>query len=130
AQNIVVKDTLPTGARFIEAKDTSNGPNAFSCSQAVGVVTCTGGTLSGTVNAIAGVPTSRDIKVTVFAPNTPGTYSNQSEVDPGNAILEGDEFNNISTIQTTVAVGGANAFNELTITKTQTTPTSGDPVAT
>jgi uncharacterized repeat protein (TIGR01451 family) len=127
AQNITVKDTLPTGARFIEARDISSGPNAFTCSYATGVVTCTGGSLSGTVNTIASVPTSRNIRITVFAPNTPGLYTNQAEVDPGNAIAEGDEFNNISSIQTTVSIGGANAFNELTITKTQAT---ANPVAT
>lgn len=127
AQNIVVKDTLPTGSRFIEAADLTGGSNAFTCSYAVGVVTCTGASLSGTVNAIAGVPTSRNISIKVFAPNTPATYTNQAEVDPGNAIAEGDEFNNISAVTTKVEVGGANMFNELTIKKTQAT---ANPVAT
>ena len=68
---------------------------------------------------------SRTINITVFAPNTPGDYPNQSIVDPDNAIPEGNEFNNNSNIVTkvrTVGDGGQNAFNELTITKTQTAP--------
>lgn len=138
---IVVKDFLPAGSRFISAKDTDTGPgtaDAFFCSHdgspTGGVITCTGGALSGSVNKIPesqplpvpppNVPTLRDIEVVVFAPNTPGTYTNLAKVDPDNLIPEGNEFDNASSADTTVAVGGANMFNELTITKTQTDPAS------
>jgi uncharacterized repeat protein (TIGR01451 family) len=128
AVNIHVRDFLPTGARFIEAVDAVPGPDAFNCTYAAGVIDCVGGTLDGTLDLLgAGIGQTRTINITVFAPNTPGDYSNQSIVDPDNAIPEGNEFNNDSTIVTkvrTVGDGGKNAFNELTIKKTQTAPPS------
>ena len=139
---IVVKDFLPAGSRFIEAKDTDVGigvADAFFCAhdgQAYGgTVTCTGGDLSGTVNTIVDtpgpglVPTVRNIRITVFAPNTPGVYPNSAVVDPNNVVPEGNEFDNDSQITTTVAIGAANEFNELTVAKTQTDP-AGNAVAT
>jgi uncharacterized repeat protein (TIGR01451 family) len=126
---VVVKDTLPQGFRYIEAKDTAPGPAGFQCVQGANTqeVTCTaGGPLSGLVTAIPGVPNSRTITVEAFAANTPSSaavvYTNQADVDPNNTIPEGDEFNNRASIVTTVVVGGANMFNELTISKTQTDP--------
>ena len=93
---------------------------------AAGVIDCVGGTLDGALDLLgAGIGQTRKINITVFAPNTPGDYSNQSIVDPANAIAEGNEFNNNSTIVTKVRTtgdGGKNAFNELTISKTQTAP--------
>ncbi len=140
--SIVVKDFLPAGSRFIEAKDTDVGigvADAFFCAhdgQAYGgTVTCTGGDLSGTVNTIVDtpgpglVPTVRNIRITVFAPNTPGVYPNSAVVDPNNVVPEGNEFDNDSQITTTVAIGAANEFNELTVAKTQTDP-AGNAVAT
>ena len=57
--SVVVKDTLPSGTRFISAVDTDAGPgvtDAFSCTHdgaaTGGVVTCTGGDFSGTVNTV------------------------------------------------------------------------------
>jgi uncharacterized repeat protein (TIGR01451 family) len=140
---ITVKDFLPAGSRFISVADTDPGPtgisDAFFCSHdgsaTGGVITCTGGALSGSLNKIpeddgsGDVPTSRDLKVTVFAPNTPGPAINLAKVDPDNTILEGNEFDNASQVTTQVAVAGANSFNELTINKTQTDPT-GNQVAT
>jgi len=140
--SIVVKDFLPAGSRFIEAKDTDVGSgvaDAFFCAHDGqpfgGTVTCTGGDLSGTVNKIvdtpgpADVPTVRNIRIKVYAPNTPGIYPNSAVVDPSNVVPEGNEFDNDSQITTTVAIGAANEFNELTIAKTQTDP-AGNAVAT
>jgi uncharacterized repeat protein (TIGR01451 family) len=128
AVNVHVRDILPAGARFIEAVDTVPGPDAFNCSYAAGVIDCVGGTLDGTLDLLgAAIGQTRKIAITVFAPNTPGDYSNQSIVDPANAIAEGNEFNNNSTIVTKVRTTGdlgQNAFNELTISKTQTAPPS------
>ncbi|MCA1683902.1 MAG: DUF11 domain-containing protein, partial [Actinobacteria bacterium] len=139
---IVLKDFLPAGTRFIEAKDTDAGPglaDAFFCvhdgSPTGGVITCTSGALSGTVNVIpengggGNVPTSRDVTVKVFAPDTPGTYTNVAKVDPDNSVPEGNEFDNESQVATQVKTagdGGQNSFNQLTITKGD----SPDPVAT
>ena len=126
---VVVKDTLPQGFRYIEAKDTDPGPAGFQCVQGANLqeITCTaGGPLSGIDNAILGVPTFRTITVKAFAANIPSgggvVYTNQADVDPNNTIPEGDEFNNRASVKTDVAVGGANMFNELTIVKTQTSP--------
>lgn len=129
AVNIHVRDFLPAGARFIEAVDTVPGPDAFNCTHSAGVIDCVGGTLDGTFDLLGGgIEQSRTINITVFAPDTPGDYSNQSIVDPDNAIPEGNEFNNNSTIVTqvrTVGDGGQNAFNELTISKSQIDPAGG-----
>nr|NLI49331.1 DUF11 domain-containing protein [Propionibacterium sp.] len=126
AVGLHVRDFLPTGARFIEAVDTVPGPDAFQCTELNGQIDCVGGTLDGTLDLLgAAIGQNRTIDITVFAPNTPGSYSNQAIVDPGNAIPEGNEFNNVSTITTKVATtgsGGQNAFHELTIAKTQTSP--------
>jgi hypothetical protein len=68
------------------------------------------------------VPTSRNIRIRIFAPNTPGTYPNLAKVDPDGVIAEGNEFDNASQIETTVTVGGNNMFNELNLTKVQSDP--------
>ena len=127
--DITVQDAPPAGSVFIDAKDTAPplDPHAFSCGapDAFGVLTCVGGSLSGTVNVIpGGVPTSRTIQVRVFAPDTPGTYPNQAIVDPANAVPEGNEFNNVSAVSTVVTNGGNGPYIDLTIVKTGTTQTT------
>ena len=134
--NVVVKDFLPSGSRFIAAADTDSGlgtADAFFCTHdgaaTGGVITCIGGDLSGTVNTIpdsggvGDVPTSRQILITVYAPGTPGTYTNVAKVDPDNLVPEGNEFDNeaqASTTVTTAGNGGANSFHQLTIGKSAT----------
>lgn len=103
--NVTVTDTLPAGARYTEA----TGTNQFLCSNAAGVVTCVGGQVTGG----GGMAT---ITVSGFAPDTPGTYTNQAIVDPDNAIPEGDEENNRAQETTTVTNGGTGAYNDLSIT--------------
>jgi uncharacterized repeat protein (TIGR01451 family) len=126
--NVVVKDFLPTGSRFISAADTATGSAAFFCTQdgsaTGGVVTCTGGDFDGTLDQLPGIGTTRDIRVTIFAPGVPGTYTNHATVDPDNVVPEGNEFDNDSSVSTKVTVGGNNEFNELNLTKTQTSPTT------
>ena len=96
----MVKDFLPAGTRFISANDTAAAASAaFFCthdgSATGGVVTCTGGDLSGSVNTIPGRRRpSRGHHGQVFAPNTPGTYTNLATVDPDNLVPEGNEFDN------------------------------------
>jgi uncharacterized repeat protein (TIGR01451 family) len=120
AYGITVRDFLPGGSTYIEAKDTVSGPDAFNCIAVALVVTCNGGTLSGTVLVVPGVPTTRHITVKMFAPDIPGTYINQAIVDPDNTIPEGNEFDNISNATTVVQNAGNGAFHELTIVKTAT----------
>ena len=123
---VTVKDFLPPGTRFIEAKDAVSSSAAFFCthdgSATGGTVTCTGGDFSGSVNTIPGIPTVRNITIRMFAPNAPGPIVNNTTVDPGNVIPEGNEFDNDSHADTTVSIGGANMYNELTISKMQTDP--------
>jgi uncharacterized repeat protein (TIGR01451 family) len=122
--SIVATDRLPAGFRFINAKDTAgtSDPNAFTCAgpDGSGVVTCSGGTLDGSNDTLgAGVDTFRTIAVRVFAPDTPGTYTNLAFVDPNNTIPEGNEFNNQSSVDTTVTNGDNGAYIDLNIVKTQ-----------
>jgi uncharacterized repeat protein (TIGR01451 family) len=120
--DIVVQDDLPEGSILIDAKDTAGAadPDAFTCGEpnASGILTCTGGDLSGTVNALAGIPTARTIEIRVFMPNTPGVYPNQAFVDPFNAIPEGNEFNNSDSLTTDVQNGGPTPYIDLTVDKT------------
>jgi uncharacterized repeat protein (TIGR01451 family) len=122
--DIVVQDVLPEGAILIDAKDTAPppDPDAFSCGvpNPANVITCSGGDLSGTVNAIVGIPTSREIVIRVFMPDTPGIYPNQAIVDPLNAVPEGNEFNNVDVVTTNVTNGGPTPYIDLTVDKTQT----------
>ena len=114
--NVVVQDFLPTGSRFISAFDTDAGPgttDAFFCTHdgaaTGGTVTCTGGDFSGSVNTIpdtggvGAVPTTRTIRITVFAPNTPGSYQNTAKIDPADVVAEGNEFDNTAQATTTVS---------------------------
>jgi len=123
---VTVKDFLPAGTRFFDARDTSapTDPSRFSCSYdgapTGGTVTCVGGVLDGTGDTLgAGVPQSRKIEIRAFMPDTPGTYTNRSVVDPANATAEGNEFNNESDIDTEVKNAGANPFIDLQVDKTQ-----------
>ena len=47
----------------------------------------------------------------MFAPDTPALYINQVNVDPNNAIPEGDEFNNQALEETTVFPVARTALN-------------------
>src|SRR4051812_458034 len=109
AVGLVVRDFLPAGAKYIEA----TGSNHFLCSALANFIECAGGELgkagSGTEEAT--------ITLSMFAPDTPGNYTNQAIVDPANAVAEGDEFNNQANEPLLVANGGIGAFNDLTITK-------------
>lgn len=109
AVGVVVRDFLPAGAQYIEA----TGTNHFLCSQVGNFIECGGGELgkfgSGTEEAT--------ITLSMFAPDTPGDYTNQAIVDPANAIPEGNEFNNQANEPLKIENGGLGAYNDLTITK-------------
>jgi uncharacterized repeat protein (TIGR01451 family) len=129
---VTVKDFLPAGTRFFDARDNSavTDPSRFSCSYdgapTGGTVTCVGGVLDGTLNTLGvGVPQSRVIQIRAFMPDTPGTYTNRSVVDPANAIPEGNEFNDESDIDTEVKNAGPNPYIDLKVTKTQSATSSG-----
>ena len=105
---VKVRDTLPAGARYIEA----TGTNSFLCTQAVaGVVNCVGGQIPDHTPTASGAT----ITLKAFAPDTPGTYTNQVEVNPDHVIAEGNEFDNTASAQTVVKNGGNGSFNDLTL---------------
>ena len=112
---VKVRDFLPAGSHYIEA----TGTNHFLCTQISSFVDCTGGEI-----AAGGVAT---ITLSAFAPDTPGTYTNQAIADPDNTIPEGNEFDNQASVQTVVVNGGNGPFYELSIVKTQISP--ANPVA-
>ncbi len=114
AVGVTVRDFLPAGARYIEA----TGTNMFNCNQVGGHIDCAGGEI-----ASAGTAT---ITVSAFAPDTPAKYTNQAIVDPDNTIPEGDELENESQAEFTVANGGIAPFYDLTVTKTPTKPSTNE----
>lgn len=108
ADNVVVQAQLPATSIFRFANDTVISTGSFTCVQAGGLVTCTGGTI-----APSG---SRQISIGVFAPPVPGQALLEAIIDPANAILESDEFNNQANETTQVVSdgdGGSGSFNEL-----------------
>src|SRR5262249_39729680 len=120
ALNVTVRDVLPDTGTFVSADDVTGPLNAFTCSEAGHVVTCTGGTIAGTDGTILpGVPSSRPIDVQFQAPP-----STQRLVAPDNAIPEGDETNNTDTATTTVS-----SVINLKISKTGPTQSSQSEVS-
>ena len=109
AVGVVVRDFLPAGASYIEA----TGTNHFLCSAAANFIECAGGELG----KIGSGSEEATITLSMFAPDTPGSYTNQAIVDPANALPEGNEFNNQANEPLLVANGGIGAFNDLTIAK-------------
>lgn len=103
AFNVAVEDHLPAETRFVSANDSApNQQGSFTCSEAGGTVTCTGGSIPG--------GGSRDIVIVARSPrqsdvtflNNQVNITNEAIVDPGNAIPEGDESNNTRTEDTKV----------------------------
>lgn len=121
AFGVTFRATLPAGATYRGADDQAAGPDAFSCSQASGVVTCTGGRVK------AGGP-PRVVQIQVFAPNQPGTARLDVVLDPNNAIPEGHEGNNTAEEYTAVQLSGGGGFIDLQIKKDG--PNDVDPGAT
>jgi len=116
AFNVRVRDVLPAGVRFRSAVDTNPGDGAFTCSASGGVIECTGGTLDGSNNETpAAGDNQRTIKVDLFAPTQPGSYTNQAQIDPDNAIAENDETNNSDATTTSVAITGGGNYIDLKV---------------
>lgn len=99
--NATVSDNLPAGTTFVSAVDASPGGSAFTCTASGQVVTCTGGTIQGTVSN-GGSPGSRTINIVANAPHANGAIVDQATADPNNAVPEADETNNSSTVSTDV----------------------------
>jgi uncharacterized repeat protein (TIGR01451 family) len=129
AFGVVVRDFMPAGSTFRFAQDTLPGTGAFSCTQAGGVITCTGGTLDGTTGQTpAAGDSTRTIHIGLFSPAQPGSYLNQALVDPDNTIPEANETNNSDTEVLIVEIGGGGSYIDLKVDSTQSGPLkSGSP---
>ncbi len=126
AFDVTVQDIIPVGFTFRFAKDTLPGTGDFQCSESGGIVTCSGGTLDGSIGQTAQAgDTTRTIHLSLFANSQPGSYTNKALVDPDNTHPEADETNNSDEIVTTVALGGGGTYIDFDITNTQTSPVDG-----
>ncbi|HEV8490600.1 MAG TPA: CARDB domain-containing protein, partial [Candidatus Limnocylindrales bacterium] len=137
---IKVRDVLPAGTKFLSFSAT----NGFTCthdgSTYGGNVTCIGGHLFGTeaefydppgpTGPTFGIDDRATIVVKVFATSfVQPIMHNEVRVDPDNEIAEINELNNFAFQNTTVGVGDSDqgAFNQLTIDKTQFSPSGPLP---
>lgn len=126
AFNVAVQDHLPDGMEFRHAEDTLPGTGDFTCEAAGQVITCTGGTLDGSLGQTAAAgDTTRTIHVSAFAPAQPGDYINQAIIDPENTHPESNETNNQDQVTTKVALGGGGSYIDLKVDSTQTLPVDG-----
>ncbi|HWP53318.1 MAG TPA: CARDB domain-containing protein, partial [Pyrinomonadaceae bacterium] len=80
--------TLPSGVTF----NTASGTDSFSCSEALGVVTCTGGSVTN------GNGATITVNVTPTGAGTITLPAGAAVADPDAAIAESNENNNSSTI--------------------------------
>lgn len=126
AFDVTVQDHLPDGMVFRHAEDTLPGTGDFTCEAVGQVITCTGGTLDGSLGQTAAPgDTTRTIHVSAFAPAQPGDYINQAVIDPDNTHPESNETNNQDQVTTTVALGGGGSYIDLKVDSTQTLPVDG-----
>ena len=119
AYQVVVKATLPAGSIFRAANDTGAGPGQFSCTQGGGVVTCNAGTVKSM--------DTRGIRISTFAPASPGTALLEVIVDPNNAILEADEANNEADETTAVESQAGTGFGVYIDLRVPTCAADGNP---
>jgi len=128
AFNVTARDTIPQGAVFRSATDTAPGAGAFDCSEAGGVITCTGGTLDGSNNDTpAAGDNVRFIDVALFAPTQPGDYTNQVTIDPDEVIAENDETNNSDQTLTKVRLSGGGNYTDLKVSSIATSNATPEP---
>lgn len=130
AFDVAFKAALPTGSTFRSAGESSPAvpSEAFSCSHAGGVVTCTGARVNGSSGA-------RVVNIRVFAPSQPSTSDPATQarldvyVDPANAIAEGHEGNNAASAMTKVKIDGPGGYIDLKIAKSSTIPAGSESTA-
>lgn len=124
AFNVALQDNLPQSSTFRYATDENPGSGAFTCSPASGgVVNCTGATFDGSTQA-PNTNQTRKVKVGIFAPTQPGSYTDQAIIDPNNTIPEANETNNTAQVTTQVALGGGGSYIDLAVDSTQSKPAS------
>ena len=118
----VFRATLPSGSTFRSADDLapSDPASSYHCTEAGGVVTCSGGRVDR-------APGARSVRIRVFAPSQPSTSDPMTQarlsviVDPENAIPEGHEGNNTAENFTAVKIDGTGqngAYVDLKVAQT------------
>lgn len=108
AHNVVLREVVAPGVRYLGHDDNGDGvadpDNAnVDCDQ-----TTTGAPIVCTVDPVNGSPTfgtTRNFSLLVVSPPGTGAISATATVDPGNAIFESDETNNVSTVTTQIDTG-------------------------
>ena len=126
AFDVTVEDIIPVGFTFRFANDTLPGTGDFQCTEAGGTITCSGGTLDGSIGqTVQAGDTTRTIHVSLFAASQPGNYTNKALIDPDNTHPEANETNNSDEVVTTVALGGGGKYIDFDITNKQTSPVDG-----
>jgi uncharacterized repeat protein (TIGR01451 family) len=134
AVNVPVRDYLPTGTTFrlaqLDGTASTMGVTGFVCTQNSGVLDCVNGTIPAGGQAV--------IDVLLFAPNqptspgsqTPYNIINQAIVNPNLTVQEADPTNDTATTTTTVSLGGAGGYWDLTsdLSKSDTTGQPDQPI--
>ena len=101
----VVRIPLASGVIF-EGYDNLNPSGGFTCSvDSSNVVTCSGGTVPGSLTSGQASGTTRQLRLHLTAPNSTGPITATATVDPYNAIAESDETNNTFTTTTPIETG-------------------------
>jgi uncharacterized repeat protein (TIGR01451 family) len=106
ATGVIVRDPIPTGTIYDDSASST------ACNETSGIVTC--------VIDVAAESTTA-FHIVLVAPSVTGSITNTVTVDPGNAIFESDETNNIATATTQVVTG-----IDLTVVKDDETNDPGD----
>ncbi len=126
AFDVTVEDIIPVGFTFRSAKDTLPGTGDFQCTEAGGTITCSGGTLDGSIGqTVQAGDSTRTIHISLFAASQPGFYTNKTLIDPANTHPEANETNNSDEVVTEVALGGGGTYIDFQITNSQTSPVDG-----
>src|SRR5205085_4042182 len=120
ATGVTIRVPLPQDVIF-EGYANLTPSGGFTCGEAlegaVTVVTCTGGTVPGQLSSGSYQGTIRQLRLHLTAPNSIGSITAVTTVDPYNAIPESDEQNNTFTTTTPIATG-----IDLTITQAVSCP--------
>jgi uncharacterized repeat protein (TIGR01451 family) len=108
AHNVVLREVVAPGVKYLGHDDNGDGtadPDNASvdCDQ-----TAIGAPIVCTVDPVNGSPTfgtTRNFSLLVVSPPSTGAITATATVDPGNAIFESDETNNVSTVTTQIDTG-------------------------
>jgi uncharacterized repeat protein (TIGR01451 family) len=109
ATNVVLREVVAPGVKYLGHLDAVGNPepdlstSAVDCDQ-----TTTGSPIVCTLATVNGSPTfgtTRNFSLVVVSPPGTGAITATATVDPGNAIFESDETNNVSTVTTPIDTG-------------------------